>query len=70
MMQMALIFCDSVFSVLAFCLSAYCVIQIEALKRSTHQISYINPMEQNFDNLNPETINRFHKDDETMETVN
>jgi hypothetical protein len=60
--------CALVFAILAFCLSAWSCIQIEAMKRSTHQITYIDPLTQNFDSLNKEQKEKMTEQD-NLETL-
>ena len=43
-----------IFAVLAFAASIYNFIQYEAMKRSTHQVTFVDPNKQSFEDLNDE----------------
>lgn len=51
-------------------LSAWAVIQVEAIKRSTHQITYIDPMKQTFQPLTDEIRETLTKEPEEYSTLN
>lgn len=61
--------CAVIFAVLAFASSMYSIIQIESFKKSTHQITYIDPTKQNFSEFNSETKAKLAKSDETLDTI-
>lgn len=42
------------FSMLATVGAIYACIQVEAFKRSTHQVTFLDPMKQTFENLSDE----------------
>jgi hypothetical protein len=52
--MMAIVLCSIIFSVLAFVGAVFAVIQVEAFKRSTHQVTFIDPAKQAFDSISDE----------------
>jgi hypothetical protein len=45
----ALIIVAAIFAVLAFACAAWSLIQVEAFKRSTHQVTFVDPAKQSFE---------------------
>lgn len=44
-----------IFSLFSFACALYSIINIEAFKRSTHQVSFLDPSKQQFETLSEQT---------------
>lgn len=56
-------------SIYAVKFGADALIEVEAMKRSTHQITYIDPTKQNFSSFGEDARADLAKSDDTLESI-
>jgi uncharacterized protein YigE (DUF2233 family) len=44
--MMTLALCALIFATIGFCAAVYAAVQVEAMKRSTHQVAYVDPWKE------------------------
>ena len=62
MFEVAFVMVSVVFSVMALAASIYAIINIEAFKRSTHQVTILDPKTQKFETITDEMKDNFTKE--------
>jgi HAMP domain-containing protein len=58
-----------VLSALACALAAWATIKVEAMARSTHQVTYIDPIKQAFDTIDKDTGEKLNKSMDPSESI-
>jgi hypothetical protein len=65
----ALLCLSSVFSVLAFYIAVQAKIEVEAFKRSTHNVVLVDPTKQAFDAVTPEQNEKAKQDFQEFKNI-